>query len=182
MPANSISLSAVLRAATDAELPSGQLSSAESVTLVQTLGSVPDPRHRRGRRHRLQSVLLLALGTVLAGAHSYAAIADWAAHAGQAVAVCGRPPHARTVRRLLSQLDPTALEAALTGWVPSRRQAAVRNAAVGDPLTACRPVLAVDGKTLRGARGPEGWQAKLVCVYDHVHRRCHCGDAVVTPS
>ncbi len=61
MPATSASLSAVLRAATDAELPAGQLSTTESITLVQALGAVPDPRHRRGRRHSLQSVLLLAL-------------------------------------------------------------------------------------------------------------------------
>jgi hypothetical protein len=70
VPATSSSLSVVLRAATDAELPSGQPSTAESITLVQALGAVPDPRHRRGRRHSLQSVLLLALGAVLAGARS----------------------------------------------------------------------------------------------------------------
>jgi hypothetical protein len=30
-------------------------------------------------------------------------------------------------------------------------------------------VLAVDGKTLRGARATTGVQAKLVSVYDHAH-------------
>jgi hypothetical protein len=34
-------------------------------------------------------VLLLALGAVLAGARSYAAIADWAAVADHAMAACG---------------------------------------------------------------------------------------------
>ena len=121
MPATPSSLSAVLRAVADAELPSRRLSTVESITLVQALGAVPDPRHRRGRRHSLQSVLLLALGAVPAGARSYAAIADWAAVAEQAVAVCGPPPHASTIRRLLSRLDTTALEAALTSWVLARR-------------------------------------------------------------
>jgi predicted transposase YbfD/YdcC len=167
VPATSSSLSAVLRAATDAELPAGQLSTTESITLVQALGAVPDPRHRRGRRHSLQSVLLLALGAVLAGARSYAAIADWAAVADHAVAVCGPPPHASTIRRLLSRLDAAALEAALTGWVLARRQSAHE---VTGPVAEHRPVLAVDGKTLRGARGGEGRQTKLVCVYDQAQR------------
>jgi len=171
VPATSSSLSVVLRAATDAELPSGQLSTAESITLVQALGAVPDPRHRRGRRHSLQSVLLLALGAVLAGARSYAAIADWAAVADQAVAVCGHPPHASTIRRLLSRLDAAALEAALTCWVLARRRAAAGfQATGGGTLAELRPVLAVDGKTLRGARSGEGRQTKLVCVYDHAHQ------------
>jgi predicted transposase YbfD/YdcC len=165
VPATSSSLSVVLRAATDAELPSGQLSTTESITLVQALGEVPDPRHRRGRRHSLQSVL--ALGAVLAGARSYAAIADWAAVADHAVAVCGPPPHASTIRRLLSRLDAAALEAALTRWVLARQQVAQQDSG---PVAEGRPVLAVDGKTLRGARGSEGRQAKLVCVYDHAHR------------
>jgi predicted transposase YbfD/YdcC len=166
VPATSSSLSAVLRAATDAELPAGQLAATASITLVQALGAVPDPRHRRGRRHSLQSVLLLALGAVLAGARSYAAIADWAAVADHAVAVCG-PPHASTIRRLLSRLDAAALEAALTGWVLARRQSAHE---VTGPVAEHRPVLAVDGKTLRGARGGDGRQTKLVCVYDQAQR------------
>ena len=74
----------------DAELPSDRLSVADSISLVQALRAVPDPRQRRGRRHGLQSILLLALGAVLAGAHSYAAIADWAAQADHAVTDAGR--------------------------------------------------------------------------------------------
>jgi predicted transposase YbfD/YdcC len=152
-----------------AGVPSRPLTSAESITLLQALSAVPDPRQRRGRRHSLQSVLLLALGAVLAGARSYAAIADWAAVADQAVAVCGPPPHASTIRRLLSRLDTAALEAALTCWVLSRRQAAQQDCG-GGPVAEGRAVLAVDGKTLRGARGEEGQRTKLVCVYDHAQR------------
>ncbi|HVI35918.1 MAG TPA: ISAs1 family transposase, partial [Gaiellales bacterium] len=104
---------------------------------------------------------------VLAGARCYAAIADWAAVADHAVAVCGPPPHASTIRRLLSRLDAAALEAALTGWVLARRQSAHE---VTGPVAEHRPVLAVDGKTLRGARGGDGRQTKLVCVYDQAQR------------
>jgi predicted transposase YbfD/YdcC len=147
--------------------------------LLQTLSAVPDPRRRRGRRHSLQSILLLALGAVLAGARSYAAIADWAAVADHAVAVCGRPPHASTIRRLLGRLDVAALEAALTGWALTRRDAAARAAGPGGPLAERRCVLAVDGKTLRGARGSDGAQTRLVCVYDHTHRLVLTQAAVV---
>lgn len=44
----------------------------------QVLDTLPDPRWRRGRRHSLATVLALALGAVLAGATSLAAIGDWA--------------------------------------------------------------------------------------------------------
>lgn len=130
----SSSSSVVLRAVAAVELPSWRLSSTESITLLQALSAVPDPRKRRGRRHGLQSVLLLALGAVMAGARSYAAIADWAAVADHTVAVCGRPPQASTFRRLLGRLDVAALEAAVTGWCcpaarprpPPRRPAVAR--------------------------------------------------------
>jgi hypothetical protein len=39
------------RALTGAELPAGGLSARQSITLLQELMAVPDPRHRRGRRH-----------------------------------------------------------------------------------------------------------------------------------
>ncbi len=45
-----------------------------------------------------EAELLVAVGAVLAGARSYAAIADWAATAEQALRSCGRPPHASTIR------------------------------------------------------------------------------------
>jgi DDE_Tnp_1-associated len=99
VPAPSSSPSALLRAAITVEVPARRLSAVESITLLEALEAVPDPRHRRGRRHRLQSVLYLALGAVLAGADSWAAIADWAAVTGHDAAG-GRPPHASTFRRL----------------------------------------------------------------------------------
>jgi hypothetical protein len=113
-------------------------------------------------------VLLLAVGAVLAGARSYAAIAQWARCAEQAVVVCGPMPHASTFGRVLAAVDAGALQAVLTGWVLGRRTArSGLSAHSARPRGESRAALAVDGKTLRGARTDEGGQTKLVAVFDH---------------
>lgn len=61
--------------------------------LLPALAAVPDPRARRGVRHRLAVILGLALCAVLAGARSFAAIAEWAADADQATRDTRSPPH-----------------------------------------------------------------------------------------
>jgi hypothetical protein len=131
----------------------------------------PDPRQRRGRRHSLQSILVLALGAILAGARSHAAIADWAAAGEHQVRMCADPTYASTLRRALSRLDPAALQAALTRWVLGRRTAARAQAhPAGGPTAERRVVVAADGKTLRGTRGPDGAQAEVFGVYEHASR------------
>ena len=149
-------------------MPVEKLSTVESITLLAALRGVPDPRRRRGRRHGLQSVLLLALGAVMAGARSWAGIAQWAATADHALAVCGPTPSASTFRRTLARVDVLALEAALTRWVLGRRDQVEQ--LPGKTAAERRTVVAVDGKTLRGARQPDATQTKLVCVYDHAHQ------------
>jgi hypothetical protein len=49
--------------------------------LLEALAEVIDPRKRRGIRHRLVSILALAAAAVVAGARSYTAAGQWAAHA-----------------------------------------------------------------------------------------------------
>src|SRR5215203_939136 len=105
MPACASSLSALLPASV---VGCGPLSAVESIRLVHALQAVPDPRRRRGRRHGLQSVLLLALQAVMAGASSWIAITQWARTAPQALGVCGVPPSAATFRRVLAAVDITA--------------------------------------------------------------------------
>src|SRR3954452_19290070 len=121
MPASASSLSALLPVSPAA---SGPLSVAESIRLIQALKAVPDPRRRRGRRHGLQSGLLLALQAVMAGASSWVAIAQWAATPPQALEICGCSPSAATCRRVLAAVDITAVEAALTTWVTGRQTCA----------------------------------------------------------
>jgi predicted transposase YbfD/YdcC len=167
MPASASSLSALSPAPQAAR---GPLSAGESIRLIQALKAVPDPRRRRGRRHGLQSVLLLALQAVMAGASSWVAIAQWAATAPQALGVAGTPPSAATFRRVLAAVDIVAVEAALTVWATGRQANARAAGPTGMTVAEGRTVVAVDGKTLRGSKNADGQQSKLVCVYDHAHQ------------
>lgn len=45
------------------------------------LKSVPDPRKKRGVRHRFAAILFVSVCAVVSGARSFAAIAEWAADA-----------------------------------------------------------------------------------------------------
>src|SRR3954454_22692156 len=170
MPACSFSLSALVPVTGAEDSPPVPLSVVESIRLVAALNSVPDPRRRRGRRHGLQSVLLLAVQAVMAGAGSWVAIAQWAATAPQALGVCGAPPSASAFRRVLAAVDITAVEAALTRWVIGRQARCRQQRPAGTTAAETRSVLAVDGKTLRGSRDGTGQRIKLVSVYDHAHQ------------
>lgn len=170
MPASSSSPSPLVSAVLGSELPVEGLSARQSITLLRELMSVPDPRGRRGRRHSLQSILLIAVCAVLAGARSFAAIGDWSTMHRPSLGVCGRPPHAATIRRVLIGVDPVAVEAAVTRWSLVSRDARAAAGHTAGPRNERRRVYAVDGKNLRGARQPGGQQTKLVCVVDHTHR------------
>ena len=134
--------------------------------------AVPDPRRAKGRRHPLAFVLALAACAVLAGARSLTAIAEWAADAPTAVlAALGGPnrepsgptaPAEATVRRVLQRIDGDALDTAIGAWLaardPDRPQSG--QCPAGRPF----PSLAVDGKTVRGARHADGTQVHLLAA------------------
>ena len=83
-------------------------------------------------------------------------------------------PHASTIRRVLQDLDPDAVEAAMRSWVLA--QLADQTPPEGVPAREQRQVLALDGKTVRGAHipsetgtGASGYrQSHLVSVLDQV--------------
>ncbi|WP_327710584.1 ISAs1 family transposase [Streptomyces sp. NBC_00464] len=126
-------------------------------TLMGRLVALPDPRGRRGRRHSLVSVPLLAAAAVLAGACSYAAIGQWAASAPQhtlvrlgarTVGLLGVrvAPSTATIRRVISLVCPGGL-AELTGADPDGASS-----------------LAVDGKAARGSRHDQELAAHLLAA------------------
>lgn len=50
--------------------------------IVEALATIPDPRKRRGVRHPVLEILVIAATAVLGGARSLTAISEWAADAG----------------------------------------------------------------------------------------------------
>ena len=129
-------------------------------------GRVPDPRDRRGLRHALPMVLAVAVAAVLAGARSFTAMGEWAADqdphvmAQLGVGAAGRPSES-TLRRVLTAVDGQILDE-LVGALLWTRTA----------LVAERRVIALDGKTGRGARARNrgGRDAPhLIAAFDHHH-------------
>jgi predicted transposase YbfD/YdcC len=145
---------------------------ADSVAdLRHHLAVVPDPRKRRGVRHTMCSILVIAAVAVAGGARSIAAIGEWAADAPQRVlAVLGarhdprrgvyRAPGEATVRRALQAVDADAVDTAIGTWL-GHRQARTSGQDVAGQDDAGRGgvpgvAIAVDGKTLRGTCDRDG--------------------------
>jgi predicted transposase YbfD/YdcC len=152
--------------------------------LVAALATVPDPRARRGIRHRLVTVLALAVCAVLAGARSYVAIAEWAHDLPLGVrirlglTVARATPSESAIRRILQKLDPEALDRAVSNWLiaranlptpdPAQSSVSEQNAGSGTARIAAPPprVIAVDGKSARGARRADERAVHLLAALD----------------
>lgn len=122
------------------------VSAAHLTSLLEVVASVPDPRKRRGIRHQLSVVLAVGIAAVVAGARSFAAIGEWVADQdSDTLAMLGlsgsRRPSESAIRRTLGRLDAGVLDQALGAWMWTRTR-----------LVGQRRVIAIDGKTLRGAR------------------------------
>jgi predicted transposase YbfD/YdcC len=156
--------------------PADPLRPAEAPTLLACLATIPDPRRGAGRRYPLACILALAAATVLSGARSLAAIAEWAADTPQAVrAALGARradpgtwvPAEATFRRTLARVDPVALAGVLGAWLAAHD----RPGPGPGPDRCPGRAVAVDGKTLRGARrAGDGRQVHLLACMDHATR------------
>ncbi len=137
------------------------LSDLEMAQLREQLGRLPEPRGGRRQLHPLPTVLTIALAATLAGARGYLAISEYAARLTQPQLKRLRAyfdrrqqrfvaPSEPTFRRVLQQVDPVALEQAFSAWVQA-------SAPADEPL-------AIDGKTLKGARRGDGHQTHLLAA------------------
>jgi predicted transposase YbfD/YdcC len=122
-------------------------------SLLSMLAQVPDPRARRGRRYAWAALLLLWVVALLCGANTQRACARWSANVGGArrrrLGLPGRRgPSLATLHRVLHQVSVPALETCLGAWLGQVR------AAWPQPQGPARWLdgIAIDGKTLRGAR------------------------------
>jgi hypothetical protein len=111
--------------------------------LVQVLAELPDPRRRRGIRHRLVGLVAVAVTAVMAGARSYAAMGQWASELpGEQLTQLGltrsQAPDESTFRRVFSSLDAAVLDAlvGITRSVPHGHVSAVHAQAAALSLPA----------------------------------------------
>ena len=106
-----------------------------------------DPRSEVNLRHPLESVVVIALMAVLAGASGPTAIAKWALIKAEFLTTLlplpNGVPRKDVFRRVLSALQPETFQICFVNWLQSLRAAAA--AATGID----QPIFAVDGKTLR---------------------------------
>lgn len=127
-------------------MPSSPTPAFTRIPLTEVFAQVPDPRARRGIRHGLPKILSIAAAAVAGGARSLLAIGEWVAGADRDVLVRlgigpgDSVPSESTIRRTLAVVDPEDLDRRLGAWVAAR---------VAD--LDGRRVIAVDGKSMRGA-------------------------------
>jgi predicted transposase YbfD/YdcC len=106
-----------------------------------------DPRSSVNRLHPLDSVIVIAIMAVLAGANGPTTIAKWANIKSELLLKVLDLPHGipqkDVFRRVLMALKPDAFQACFTMWLTALRAAAAEATGVE------RPTLAIDGKSLR---------------------------------
>jgi predicted transposase YbfD/YdcC len=141
-------------------MTSSPIGAARSQYLLDLLAQVPDPRKRRGRRHALAGLLATGIAAVIAGSRSFAAIGQWAADAGPEVlarlGAARGPAEESTFRRAFALVSPDVLDRVLGAWLHTRAVQA-----------GGRLIIAIDGKTVRGAKNKEGKAPHLVAALAH---------------
>jgi predicted transposase YbfD/YdcC len=115
-------------------------------------------------RYPLAGLLTVAVCAVLAGASTFAAISDWLHDLDEItrarLGFARGMPAPTTMWRLLTRLDADLLATILAGWLHTRALPPAT------PRRRYRIVIAVDGKTLRAARRPDGTQIHLLSALD----------------
>jgi hypothetical protein len=133
--------------------------------LIDALRTIPDPRLKRGIRHRMLAVLTVAICAIISGARSYTAIGEWAMRSSQDLRrrlgcrfdrkrTWFVAPSEPTLRRTIQQVDAAAVDTALNTWL----------------MRQCLPAadaVALDGKTCRGSRNQQGTQTQLLAAFLH---------------
>jgi hypothetical protein len=136
----------------------------EIASLMQVLKAIPDPRKRRGIRYPKTSLLAILVVAVLSGVRSVEGIAQWARECTQdELARLGIRRNRRTgrlhapsepaLRRFVQRIDADAVDRHLSQWL--------------ERLGCFDTAVAIDGKTLRGARRQDGTQVHLLSAVLH---------------
>jgi len=143
------------------KVTSMKLSDTDADILHKALLTIPDCRMPRGIRHNKLAILSIAICATLCGATSFDAMAQWGEACSQKMRKrlrCRKNPKTGlydapsepAIRRFIQAVDAGAVDRAVSGWVLSTMERG--------------GVASVDGKTLRGARTPNG-QVKLLSAF-----------------
>lgn len=131
-----------------------------ATTIVDLLTQVPDPRRARGKRHQLAAILAVSVAAMVCGATSLAAISAYAHDVGadllNRLGLGSRVPSEPTIRRVIEALDQAMFARICGAWTRLRAER------IDDQL-----VIAVDGKTVRGARHHDERAPHLVAALTH---------------
>jgi predicted transposase YbfD/YdcC len=137
------------------------LEKAALLSVYEILDAVPDPRGKHGLRYELSFLLTCLLAGLLCNCNSTEAVAQWCReHVEELRQIFGQRlflrPSGSLYRKLLPRLDAQAVEQVLGRWIQ-----ATLHAAGDEPI-------ALDGKTLRGARTGEQVGPHLLsfCTHD----------------
>lgn len=148
--------------------PKMKLTSHQMQTLSDFFTNIPDSRRAQGRRHRLTTVLAIAVGATLCGMRGYKAISDWAKRLGSKARkrfccrlVNGRRlvPSEYVIRDVLVRTDPAEINRALQHW----------NNTHGKQDRS----LAIDGKTMCNAIDDAGNQTHIMSAIGHQSKQCY---------
>jgi hypothetical protein len=135
--------------------------------LLEYLAQVTDHRKPKGVRHDLAAILTVIVAARLSGANSVYAAAQFAASMPQeALARCGirynkrlgryLPPSHKTIKRAVRAVDAAAADEQMCAWLRAEAAAGRLN----------WRHIAVDGKTVRGAKDGDGKAPHLLAAYD----------------
>lgn len=107
------------------------------------VSKLDDPRIERNKRHSLLDIIMIVLAAIICKIDGWEEIEEWAILHEQWLSsflelANGIPSH-DTLRRVFQRINPKMLQACLLNWVNALR------------ITASGEIIAIDGKTVRGA-------------------------------
>jgi predicted transposase YbfD/YdcC len=111
------------------------------------VSKLEDPRMERNKRHNLPDIIMIVLSAIICRIDGWEEIEEWAILHEEWLAsflglANGIPSH-DTLRRVFQRINPKTLQGCLTEWVNALR------------VKADGTIIAIDGKTVRGAGATE---------------------------